>query len=86
MHGTPLVAGIWKYLRYGFKHPKIFVANDKTNTGKFSFFKSYKEQAPAFFILFHAFGYTDNFTTSIIADTDGYKNRDVLDLTTSTTF
>lgn len=83
---TPMITGIWKDLQYCFRHTKIFVANDESDSCKAAFFEPYKKGTPAFLILFHAFGSANDLAAAVIADSDRNKNGDILDLTAPTSF
>lgn len=86
MNGTALITGIWKNFRNRLKHSEVFVSDDQAYTFQSSFLKPYKERTPALLVFFHAFSGADNLTASIVADTNGNKDRYVLDLTTPAAF
>ena len=82
MYRAALIFGIWKHFGNGFQHSEAFVTDNEAYSAETSFFQPYKERTPALFILFHAFGSTNDFTASVLIDTDGYKDRDILDFAT----
>ena len=86
MYRTALIAGIRKCLGYCLQHTEIFIADDKTDAGKAAFFEPYKESTPAVFILFHAFSGTDDLPAAVFIDTNGNKDRNILDLPTPAPF
>jgi len=58
MYRTALITDIGEHPGYCLQHAEIFIADDKTDTGKTTFLKSYKESSPAVLILFHPFSGT----------------------------
>ena len=86
MNRTALISGIWKDFWNSFKHAEILIADDQTYTSKPAFFQPYEERTPAFTILFHPFRSAKDLPAAILADANGNENRNVLDLTTPTTF
>ena len=86
MNCTTLISGIRKDFRNRFKHAEVLVANDQPNTSKPAFFQPYEERAPAFTILFHPFCCAKDFPTAILTDTDGNKNRNILDFAAPAAF
>ena len=78
--------GIRKDFRNSFKHAEILVANDQSNTSKPAFFQPYEERSPAFTILFHPFYSAKDFPTFILTNTDGSKDRNILDFAVPATF
>ena len=86
MNRTALISGIQIDFRNSFKHAEILIANDQTYTRKPAFFQPYEERTPAFTILFHAFCSAKDFPTAILTDTDGNKNKNILDLAASAAF
>lgn len=86
MDCASLITGIRKYFRYSLKHSEIFISDNQADSSQATFLKTYKEGAPALFIFFHTFSCTDDLTAAIITDTNGNKNRNVLDFTTPAVF
>lgn len=74
MNGTALITGIREDFRYGLQHAEIFISNHEADTFKATFLEPYKKGTPAVFILFHAFGSTDNLTAAVFIYTDGNKD------------
>ena len=86
MNRTALIFGIRKDFWNGFQNAEIFIAYDQTYTSKPALFQTYKERTPAFTILFHAFRRAKDLSAATLADANGNKNRNILDLASPAAF
>ena len=66
--------------------PGGLITDDQAYTSKPTLFQPYEERMPAFTILFHAFRSAKNLPAAILADANGNKNRNILDLAAPTAF
>ena len=80
MYGTALVFRLRKDLCDGVAHAEAFVSDNEFDAVKPAFFQPYKEAFPAFGILLHAFGSTDDLTVSVLVNSYGDKDADIFKL------
>ncbi len=86
MGDTALIVDIWEHFRNGLKKLEVLILDNKMYPGETSFLPTYEKGTSAFFILFRAFHCTDDLAVAIIADTDGTKDKDILDFHASASF
>ena len=72
--GTPLLFGLGKHFAYGLQHTKALISNDEFHPIRITATQLLDEVGPAGFVLFHAFGSTQNFTVSVLIDRHCYQN------------
>ena len=80
MYGTALVFRLREDFLDGVTHAEAFVPDHELYTVKPAFFQPYKEAFPAFGILLHAFGSTDDLTVTVLVYADGDKNTNIFKL------
>lgn len=72
-----LIFSIRKDFWNGFKHPKALVTDDKAYTFQTAFFEPYKEFLPTLTVFFHSFRSTNDFTATILINTNGNQGDKV---------
>ena len=84
MNDTTLVFRLWEDFPNRFQHAKVFVSNEETHAGQSAFLEPDKKVLPALTVFFHSFGCPQDLTVTLPADASGYKNRDILYLSSPT--
>ena len=86
MNRTALVFSFWIDFTKRLQHTETFVTNDEADTCETAFFKVDEEVFPAFFVFFHAFCSAYDLAITIMINTYGDKDGNVLDLAASAAF
>ena len=85
MNGAALVFRIWKDFWNGFQHSQTLISYNEADTLQTAVFEPYEEFFPALTILFHSFGSTYDFTTTIPIHANRNQDRDILNFATPST-